>query len=377
MLKRILAVLALAAALAAFLIFSQHRYEPLVVSGFVEAYEIRVGSRVGGRVASVAVNEGDRVTSGTILVKLDPFDLVRQRERANAQYLAAHAAYERAVAGSRPEEIEQGRARYDQARAHLDELVNGPRPQEIATARAQLIDAQAQLRLAAVTFERNSALRKTGSVSPEALDQARAQRDAAQATVDARKQALDLLIVGTRPEQIDQARAQLGDTSQSLRLLIIGTRAEDIAQARATADAAQSGLHVIDRQIDELTIRAPLPGVVEAIDLRPGDLIAQDAPALSIMDTSRIWVRAYVPENRLTFGVGDAATVTTDSFPGEKFKGVVTFISRQGEFTPNNVQTPEDRSKVVLRIKVQLTSGLDKLRPGMAADVHLPESSRR
>lgn len=377
MIRRILAVLALAAALATFLIFSQHRREPLVVSGFIEAYEIRVGSRVGGRVQSVSVNEGDRVTSGTVLVRLDPFDLVRQRERANAEYVAARAAYERAVAGSRPEEIEQGRARHDQARARLDELVNGPRPQEIATARAQLADAQAQLHLATVSFDRVSALRKTGSVSIEALDQARAAREAAQATVDARKQALDLLLVGTRPEQIEQARAQAADTSQALRLLIIGTRAEDVAQARATAEAAQSGLLVIDRRLDELTIRAPLPGVVEAIDLRPGDLIAQDAPALSIMDTSQIWVRAYVPENRLAFGVGDAATVTTDSFPGEKFSGRVTFISRQGEFTPNNVQTPEDRSKVVLRIKVQFTDGLDKLRPGMAADVHLPESARR
>lgn len=377
MLIRILAVLAVAAALAAFLIFSQHRREPLVVSGFVEAYEIRVGSRVGGRVESVHINEGDRVTSGTILVKLDPFDLVRRRENANAQYLAARAAYERAVAGSRAEEIAQGRARHEQARARLDELIHGPRPQEIASARAQLNDALAQLRLANVNFERISTLRKSGTVSAEQFDQARAQRDAAQATADSRRQALDLLVVGTRPEQIAQARAQAAETSEALRLLISGTRAEDIAQARANAEAAQASLNVIERQIEELTIKAPLTGIVEAVDLRPGDLIAPDAPALSIMDTSQIWVRAYVPENRLTFKVGDAATVTTDSFPGEKFDAAVTFISRQGEFTPSNVQTPEDRSKVVLRIKVQLRSGTEKLRPGMAADVHLTESGRK
>ncbi|MCE5229444.1 efflux RND transporter periplasmic adaptor subunit [bacterium] len=377
MFKRILVVAALAAVMATFLIFSQHRREPLMVSGFVEAYEIRVGSRVGGRIAGVEVNEGDRITSGTVLVRLDPFDLYRQRERAKAQYESAKAAYERVVNGSRPEEIEQGRARYDQAKAHLNELVNGPRPQEIAGARAQLAEAEAQLALAMVTFTRVNSLSKDGVASIEQLDQARATRDAARATVESRRQSLELLLIGTRIEQIQQGRAQLADTSQTLRLLVIGPRAEDIAAAKANAEAAAANLRVIEKQIDELTIRAMLPGIVEAVDLRPGDLIAQDAPALSIMDTSQMWVRAYVPESRLTFGVGDAATVTTDSFPGEKFSGTVTFIARQGEFTPNNVQTPEDRSKVVLRIKVQLTSGLDKLRPGMAADVHLPERPRR
>ncbi|MEN6625199.1 MAG: HlyD family efflux transporter periplasmic adaptor subunit [Candidatus Sumerlaeia bacterium] len=377
MVKRILMVAAVAAALVLFLVFNQHRREPLVVSGFIEAYEIRVGSRVGGRVAGVTAEEGDRVTTGTPLIRLDPFDLNRQRERAAAQLAAARAAEQKAVAGFRVEEIEQGRAKYREARAKLDEAVNGPRPQEIATARAQLSDAQAQLRLANVTFERSTALRKQGVNTIEQLDQARAERDAAQAAVDSRQQQLDLLLIGTRPEQIEQARAAAADTSQALQLLLAGTRAEDVAQARANTLAADAALRVIEKQLQELDVVAPVAGVVEAVDLRPGDLIAADAPALSIMDTSRLWVRAYVPESRLAFNVGDPATVTTDSFPGQNFNGVVTFIARQGEFTPNNVQTPEDRSKVVLRIKVELREGLDRLRPGMAADVRLTERPPR
>ena len=92
---------------------------------------------------------------------------------------------------------------------------------------------------------------------------------------------------------------------------------------------------------------------------------------MSVLDTSNLWVRAYVPENRLAFNLNDEVTVTVDSHPNRTFRGRVTFIASQAEFTPNNVQTPEERSKQVFRIKVTLIDGLDVLRPGMPADVLL------
>jgi multidrug resistance efflux pump len=110
---------------------------------------------------------------------------------------------------------------------------------------------------------------------------------------------------------------------------------------------------------------------VEALELRPGDLTAPGAPVLSLRDTSRMWVRAYVPENRLDIRLHQEMTVTVDSFPGQPFRGAVTFIAPEAEFTPANVQTPEERSKQVFRIKVTLREGLEQLRPGMAADVWL------
>ena len=83
------------------------------------------------------------------------------------------------------------------------------------------------------------------------------------------------------------------------------------------------------------------------------------------------WVRAYVPENHLNLKLGQAVRVTVDSFPGRTFAGRIAFVARQAEFTPGNVQTPEDRSQQVFRIKVNLIEGLDVLRPGLAADVWL------
>ena len=121
--------------------------------------------------------------------------------------------------------------------------------------------------------------------------------------------------------------------------------------------------------MDELTIKAPSSAVVESIDLQPGDLVGANVPAISLLDRGRLWVRAYVPENRLDLQDGQPMWVTVDSFPGEVFDAHISFVSREGEFTPRNMQTPEERSKQVFRIKVTLINGLDRLRPGMSADV--------
>ena len=110
--------------------------------------------------------------------------------------------------------------------------------------------------------------------------------------------------------------------------------------------------------------------------MRPGDLVGANAPALSLLDPSRLWVRAYVPEGRLRLVIGQEVTLRVDPFPDETFRGRVSFIARDAEFTPGNVQTPEERSKQVFRIKVDLLDGFDRLRPGMSADVMLDDADR-
>ncbi len=159
-----------------------------------------------------------------------------------------------------------------------------------------------------------------------------------------------------------------------LALRNAGYRLEEIAEAKAGLAAAVAAEQVIRQQIDELKIVAPVDGTIEAVDLQPGDLVSGNAPAISIMDTSRFWVRAYVPENRLNLQIDQQVPITVDSYPEQRFRGRITFIVREAEFTPGNVQTPEERSKQVFRIKVTLLDGLDRLRPGMSADVWLDEA---
>ncbi len=375
MFQRILAIALVVGLLATLILYSQLRPQPQQVSGFIEADEIRLGSRVGGRVLHVHVQEGDLVQQGAVLVELEPFDL-RNQERQAAESLAAREAeWNRLKAGYRPEEIAQAKARYDQLQARLDLLVAGPRPQEKEAAVGRLQVAEAELKLARQSYTRISGLISSGVSSREELDQATQRLDAAQAILLVRREELDLLETGTRSEEIREAQAKVEEAKQGWLLTQSGFRAEEIEQARAARDAAEAELNAIRERIAELTIKSPVDGTVEALELQPGDLVAAGAPVMSVLDPSRLWVRAYIPENRLSVRTGEAAWVTVDSFPGQRFRAEITFVSRQAEFTPSNIQTPEERSKQVFRIKVTLKEGLDKLRPGMSADVLLADTS--
>jgi multidrug resistance efflux pump len=269
----------------------------------------------------VRAEEGSIVRAGDVLVELEPYDLNERRAEA-AAVLA-------------------------QRSARLDELVAGPRAPEIAAARASVEAAAAQRELAQLNFDKVKKSFEGGAASPEELDRA--------------------------TQQLKSAAAELERNSQQLKLLEQGTRPEEVAQARAALEQAKAALQAIDRQLEELVVKAPIDGRVEAVNLEPGDLIAPNAPVLSLTDLRTMWVRAFVPERHMNLQNGQPVRVSVDSFPGRFFAARVTFIASQGEFTPSNVQTPEERSKQVFRIKATLDEGPDVLRPGMAADVWLGE----
>jgi multidrug resistance efflux pump len=375
MIKRTILLVAIAVALAFLLWVSQRRQPRISVSGFIEADEIRVGSRVGGRVKAVHVFEGQTVSKGDLLVELEPFDLSERLAEARAQRARAQSNLDLFMAGFRPEEIAQARARTRQLEANLKKLEEGPRQQEIDAAAAELELAQSELDLALKQYERAESLIGQKAISREAFDMASTEARVARSRVQVKRRTLDLLREGTRQEDVEQARAQLEESRQALELKERGYRSEEIEEAQATLRAAEAGEQAIERQIDELRIEAPVNGTIEALELQPGDLVGTNAPVISILDNSNLWVRTYVPENRLNLRIGQELPITVDSYPGQQFSGRVTYIARDAEFTPRNVQTPEERSKQVFRVKVTLTTGLDRLRPGMSADVWLDDAS--
>lgn len=366
-----LGVVAVGLGLATALWWSQHGSDALVVSGFVEADHIRLGSRVGGRISLVHAEEGDRVDAGAALIELEPFDLREQRAGAEAALASARAELARLEAGLRTEERTQARARRDRLAAELERLMNGPRDEELATGRTWVALAEAELELATIEEGRARQLHQEGVETAARLDRAVTAKEVAQASLAVRRDALALLDEGTRKEELDAMRAEVTEAEAALALAEQGYRAEEVEQARAAVAAAESTLARVDRHLEELVIRAPVGGVVEALALRPGDLLAANAPALLLLDPSRLWVRAYVPEGRLTLTLGQEVSLQVDPFPGERFRGRVSYIAGEAEFTPGNVQTPNERSKQVFRIKVSLVDGLDRLRPGMSADVVL------
>jgi multidrug resistance efflux pump len=377
MVKRVVLLLILAAVLITVLWLGQRAQTEQKVSGFVEADEIRLGSRVGGRVKEVHVEEGQCVERGQPLVELEPFDLLERRSQLQAQRAQAQATLDRLHAGFRTEEVAQAKARVDQLAANLEKLEHGPRQQEIDAAVAELELAQSELELAQTRHQRAETLLAQRAISQEQYDAAATELRVARSRVKVRQDTLALLREGTRKEDIDEARAQLEQATQAWRLQQRGYRTEEIAEAAAAVQAATAAAAAIDRQLDELRILAPVDGTIEAVELQPGDLVPAGAPVISMIDTSRLWVRAYVPENWLHLQLGDQLPIRVSSYPDEPFLGRITFIARQAEFTPGNVQTPEERSKQVFRIKVTLLSGSDRLRPGMSADIWLDQPSPR
>lgn len=366
---RVILFVAFAVVLAGLLWWSQQRSEPVVVSGVIEADEIRIGSRVGGRVSQVLIEEGSVVAKGEKLLELEPFDLTELAAQNEQLYQQAKAEHDKRTRGFRPEEKAQAKARLAQAKARLEELTNGPRKQEIEAAQAEVAFAEAGRDLAKQNLDRIQSLAREDAATRQRLDQAESEARTAAAQVRARSEQLELLQIGTRPEELAQAQAQVEEATGALSLLENGYRDEEIAEAYAAMQAADAARRSIQVQISELEVRAPLDGVVEAIELKPGDIVGANVPAIALIDMSHLWVRAYVPEDKVSLQIGQKVPLTVDSFPGETFTGRVTFIAREAEFTPNNVQTPEERSKQVFRIKVELETGLDKLRPGTAADV--------
>lgn len=371
MTQRLIAIVLVLLFLILLISYSQFRPPVDRVSGFVEADEIRLGSRVGGRVRAVYVEEGESVVQGQVLVELEPFDLLEREREALSKLMVLDAAYRRLVGGLRPAEVAQAKAQHDQFKARLDLLKAGPREQEIDIARGRLRVAEVELKLAERNYQRRTDLSQSNVIAREELDEASEQLEAAQAWVAVRQEELELLELGARDEEKREAAARVEEAWQAWQLAESGYQAEVIEEAKAARDAAEAALAAIREQQNELAIKSPIAGVVEALDLQKGDLVPAGAPVLSVVYESELWVRAYVPQNRFRLRVGQELSVTVDSFGDERFRGELTFISRQAEFTPSNVQTPEERSKQVFRVKVKLKEGLKRLRPGMTADVWL------
>lgn len=346
---------------------------PYEWSGTVEARTIEVGSRTGGRVKEVLVKEGDRVEANQALLVLEPGDLEAQRLMAEAQLRQAEATLAKVEHGARPEEIQQARARAAGAYAALQMSRTGPRAEMIAAAKARLAAAQVAADKAKLDTQRAKDLFAKGAISKAEIDNTEAAVRGAEAQRDAAASALQELENGARREEVAQVAARAEEAQAQAKLVTSGSRVEDLSAAKAVVDAAKGRLRQIEIAMDELTIRAPRPTRVEALELRPGDMLAPSAPAATLVEDDQLYVRVYVPETQLGIvKIGATVPVKVDSFPDRTFDGVVRYVSAVGEYTPRNLQTADERAFQVFATRLDLGDGKEKLRAGMAALVKVP-----
>lgn len=231
-------------------------------------------------------------------------------------------------------QIREQRAVVDEARANLARLRAGPRREEVVRARVQAENAERE-----------------------------------------RKRLKALLDQGLIPrQQYDDAATAAKTALETYRELERGTRLEDVQAAEAALDQAEQRLAFLIRQSQETVVKAPADGIVETLDLRPGDLVGPNLPVARILEPGQTWVRVWVPEPMLgRVRVGQEAEITVDTFPGRKFAGRVVEIRQQGEYTPRNIQTLKQRMDLVFGVKVAIDP-TPELKPGMSAQVGLLES---
>lgn len=348
--------------------------KPYEWSGTVEARTISVGSRAGGRLARVLVREGDAVLAGQALIELEPGDWSAQLLQANAQLMSAEAVLDKLKKGARPEELEAARARSLTAQAALQQAMAGARPEQVQAAEARLAAQEIAVQKAKLDADREHQLDHVGASTRVELDNSDLALRQAVAQRDALKGQLDELKNGSRREEVAQARAREMEQNASMKLVVAGTRDEDLRVAEAAVEGARGRVQQVQAMIDELTIRAPQASRVEALDLRPGDILAPNATAAVLLEEKELYVRIYVPETLLgRLHTGQVVPILVDSFPGRAFRGVVKHINDVGEYSPRNLQTADERADQVFATRVELQEGFNDLRAGMAAFIKVPK----
>lgn len=299
-------------------------HAPLEWSGTIEAHTMEVGSRVGGRVLEVHVREGDNVVAGQPLVTLEKGDLPAQRLIAQGQLEQAQGVLQKVASRTLPT----------------------ARRAELAEAEARLQAQQAMEAKAKLDDERAQKLFSSGAGT---------RVDADNAT----------LALRTASAQVAAQRAQ--------KETILHGTPEDVRSGEGMVEAAQGRLQQIDVMLDELVIRAPRASRVESLDLRPGDILAPNATAAKLLEPSELFVRIYVPETEIgRIHPGLEVPIFVDSFPGRAFHGRVESVASEGEFTPRNLQTADERADQVFASRVRIEDGANVLRAGMAAFVRVP-----
>ncbi len=379
--KKLVPIILLAAAAGGFLYYRSGLWRgsesgALILSGNIEVTDAQLGFKIPGRLLERLAEEGDTVTAGQTLARLEAADQENQLAQAEANEQFARAFLAELEAGTRTQEIEAAHAAMEQARFRLDELEAGSRSQEVAAAGAEVEMLRAEAERAKADAGRFTRLLEQKAVTQQQHEAVTTQARMAAERLASAEERLKLVQEGPRAEQIDQARAALRQVEERYALAKEGPRPEQLEQARAKLAAAVAAVSQAKQQRDYTELKAPFDGIILSKAAEPGEYLIPGAPVVTLGDLGSPWLRAYVPETDLgKVRLGQTVPVTCDSWPGRVFKGTVSYISGEAEFTPKQVQTPEERVKLVYRIKITLENEDLALKPGMPADARLEPGS--
>jgi HlyD family secretion protein len=357
------------------------------LSGRIEGYDTDIGAKIAGRINAVAVREGDQVTKGQVIVRLDDDEIQAQLRSATAQVASAKQQVEQArwqlsVIAS---QIEEARLNIEQSKGDTQGRITQAQS-NVATAAAQLAEAQAQLaqagsqlKLAQINRDRYARLRKDGAVSQDRLDQAQTDLESAQATVKARQ--AEVNAVRKQGNAAEGALVQAQTTQFNPNIQLARQRALqrqlDSAQAQLQAAAselaaAQANRQQIQAQIAYLNVVSPINGVVTARSVEPGAVVTSGKTLLTVINPDTVYLRGFIPEGEIgKVRVKQPARVFLDSAPSQPLRARVIAIDTEASFTPENIYFQQDRVKQVFGVKIGIDQPAGLAKPGMPADAEI------
>jgi HlyD family secretion protein len=355
----------------------------ILVSGNLELTQVDISFKTSGRLIERTVNEGDPVKKGQLLARLDPGQLQQQQLRDKAiisgaqssyQQLETSIAFQRATIES---DVAAKRAELGEAQAKLDALLHGNRPQDIQQSGAAVTDAKAQLDYAKSDWDRAQVLFKNEDISRQQYDQFRMKLDSATAMLHQAEERYSLMKEGARAEDIAGARAVVARAQAAVKTaeanrLELQRKEEELGARRAEIDRSRAQEGISESQLGDTAVYAPMDGMVLVKSAEVGEVIAAGTNVMTIGDLDHPWLRAYVSETDLgRVKVGQTVKLTTDSFPNKTYTGHITFISSDAEFTPKQIQTKEERVKLVYRLKIEVENSAHELKSNMPIDAEI------
>ena len=348
----------------------------LELPGIVETQEVRLSSKVGGRVERVLVKEGDHVEANQPLIEFDSAELKAKRAQLVALQDAAQAKLDLMCNGPLPEQVLAARSAMEATEAKMTRLVTGWRSEEIEMAKHDVEIWNAEYERAKAEHDRLKSLQQSNSVSLSDIETARAAMLKSESQAKSMTNRFDMLVKGTRPEEIDEARSLLAKMRADYELIKRGSREEEIRGAKAQLAEVVARIAELDILLKECVLLAAEPCLVEVISVRHGDSAAPNQPVLRVLYEEDLWIKAYIPETELSsIRLNQAVRVRHDGSARE-YPGTIVHIASISEFTPRNVQSPEERHHQVFALKIQLRESVGVFKSGMAARVHAPRENQ-
>lgn len=290
------------------------------VTGTIEAKEIMIRAKVSGEIKAVRVDEGSIVRKGDTLVIFD-----------NTQFLL---------------QLKQAKSTEEFALSQYTLVKKGARREDISQAEALLMKAESDYNLVRANYERLSKLKESQSIPEKSFDEISAQLKSSEA---------NLLVA---KENLNKIRSVF--------------RAEEIQQAKANFEKAKAFRQLVEKNLSDCYLLSPIDGIVLNKYFETSEFVTLSAPILSIANLDTIEMMVYIPEGDIGKVLyGQRAEIYIDSYPGRKFLGKVIYISQQAEFTPKNVQTKDERTRLVYGVKLQIKNENNILKPGIPADARI------